>query len=551
MAIDLDALTESLGPGLVRLVVPRPGGPPVGDVTVVEPGEGWFGAPGDLVFGVGIPDAAAASDLIERLAEVGSAGVVLRRDLARSRAVRAAARARRLALVELDAHAALAHVLGLVRGILDRSTMLGLDAPDPGAHNDLFTLADAVAALVDAPVTIEDARSRVLAYSSRQDVTDTARVSTIVGRRVPEALVAHFRARGLFRRLARSDDPFLVPPGPTQTLARLVVPVRAGGEWLGSIWVVAEEMPRETVLRELRQIATVLALQLLRVRAQADMTRRISADRLRTALTEAGSEAAQWLPAGPWRVVALSRPEDSDDVSHDLDVWESIFRRRQWQQPLITDLDGVAWAVVTTDPGRPGTWDWLAEVVRAEASTDASLHALAGSPVTVASALRQSRAEAAELADLHAAGRVAGPAVTFDDVWQEVTLGRAVAAVGVRGGAVGRMGGGVPDSGSPPARVPLLGGPLPALEAHDAAHGTAYLATLAAHLDHPTEPTRAAAALHVHPNTLRYRLGRMAEVRPLGLDDPTTRLVLRLQLAALGHVPDLSTTPLSRESAST
>lgn len=555
MVMALDALVHSLGAGLVRLVVPRPGGPLVGDVTVVEPGEGWFGEPGDLVFGVGIPDAVAAADLIERLAEVGSAGVVLRRDLARSRAVRTAARSCRLALVELDANAALAHVLGLVRGILDRSTVLGLDAPDPGAHNDLFTLADAVAALVDAPVTIEDAQSRVLAYSSRQDVTDTARVSTIVGRRVPESLVAHFRARGLFRRLARSDEPFLVPPGPSQTLARLVVPVRAGGEWLGSIWVVAETMPAEAVLRELRQIATVLALQLLRVRAQADMTRRISADRLRAALTDNGSEAGHWLPPGPWRVVALSRPEDSDDASHDLDVWESIFRRRQWQQPLITDLDGVAWAVVTTGPGRPGTWDWLCEVVSAEASSDPSLHAVAGSAVVLPSRLRQSRDEAIELADLHATdlhgpdlhapdlyarGQVAGPAVRFDDAWREVTLARAARAVSRgHGGAEQKGRGAAAPAASGVARRSerLLGGPLPELEAHDVAHGTAYLATLAAHLDHPTEPTRAAAALHVHPNTLRYRLGRMSEVTALELDDPTTRLVLRLQLVALGHLP--------------
>ncbi|MEO7061548.1 MAG: helix-turn-helix domain-containing protein [Lapillicoccus sp.] len=516
MAIALDALADSLGSGLVRLVVARPDGPVVSDVTVVEPGEGWFGEPGDLVFGVGIPDAPAAVDLIARLAQVGSAGVVLRRDLAGSRTVRAAARSHHLALVELDINAALAHVLGLVRDVLDRGAMLGLDAPDPGAHHDLFTVADAVAALVDAPVTIEDALSRVLAYSSRQDVTDTARVSTIVGRRVPEALVAHFRARGLFRRLARSDDPFLVPPGPTQTLPRLVVPVRAGGEWLGSIWVVAEELPPEPVLRELRQVATVLALQLLRVRAQADLTRRVSADRLRTALTDNDSGASRWLPLGPWRVVALSRPEDSDDVTHDLDVWESVFRRHQWQQPLITDVDGAAWAVVTagpTDQGRPGTWEWLATTTAAQARADPSLHVVAGGAVTDPALLRASRDEAAELAALLARGRISGPVVAFEDAWREVTLGRA-ATTG-----------------------PPLGGPLPALRAHDDARGTAYLPTLAAWLDHPAEPTRAAAALHVHPNTLRYRMGRMAEVTALELDDPTTRLVLRLQLAALGHLP--------------
>ncbi|MDQ2755907.1 MAG: helix-turn-helix domain-containing protein, partial [Actinomycetota bacterium] len=81
------------------------------------------------------------------------------------------------------------------------------------------------------------------------------------------------------------------------------------------------------------------------------------------------------------------------------------------------------------------------------------------------------------------------------------------------------------------------GGPLPGgleeLRRHDEAHGTAYLLTLGAHLDHHSDPARAAAALHVHPNTLRYRLARIAEVVDLQLDDPTTRLALRLHLLPL------------------
>ncbi|MGW1346169.1 hypothetical protein ACWCOV_34305, partial [Kribbella sp. NPDC002412] len=60
-------------------------------------------------------------------------------------------------------------------------------------------------------VTIEDNQSRVLAYSSGQDLTDPTRVSTIVGRRVPPEVIAHFRARGIFRRHPRSSEPFFEP----------------------------------------------------------------------------------------------------------------------------------------------------------------------------------------------------------------------------------------------------------------------------------------------------------------------------------------------------
>jgi DNA-binding PucR family transcriptional regulator len=40
----------------------------------------------------------------------------------------------------------------------------------------------------------------------------------------------------------------------------------------------------------------------------------------------------------------------------------------------------------------------------------------------------------------------------------------------------------------------------------------------------------AAAKLHIHKNTLRYRLRRLTEIAGLDLSDPDTRLGLMLQL---------------------
>ena len=77
-----------------------------------------------------------------------------------------------------------------------------------------------------------------------------------------------------------------------------------------------------------------------------------------------------------------------------------------------------------------------------------------------------------------------------------------------------------------------LAGPVAVLAEHDRRRRTAYLPSLAAWLDHPGEPTAAAKSLGVHVNTLRHRMVRMSEVAPLGLDDPTERLALRLQLRA-------------------
>lgn len=517
-------LAAALGGGMLRVsVVGAAAG--VDDLTLAEPAQGVVGQRGDLVLGVGVGDPEAAADLVGRAAEAGAAAIVLRRGLARRRVVRDSARRRQLTLVELAEHASWAHIVWLLRGVLDRAATEG-EAGGPGGHDDLFALADAAANLADAAVTIEDAHSRVLAYSSRQDVTDPARVSTIVGRRVPEAVLASLRSRGVFRRLARSSEPFFVPADPDGTaLPRLVVPVRAGGEWLGSIWAVVERRPRAEVVRELSQTASVVALHLLRLRAQADLARRVSADRLRAALTGSAAGAESWLPPGPWRVVCLSqsgaatpaREQAGERAARQLDLWESVFRRRSWHQPLLADLDGWAYAVVWggEDAQVPGSWGWLQTVTAGLGEQGEGLTAAAGSSVAEPAGLARSREEATEVAQLIAAGRVGRPVAALEDVWAEASVSRAAEALRAAGG----------------------GGPLEALGAHDDARGTAYLRTLAAWLDHPGEPARAAAELHIHANTLRYRMQRLGEVVRLDLDSPAARLALRLQLASLGFFP--------------
>ena len=376
--------------------------------------------------------------------------------------------------------------------------------PHAPVQDDLFALADAAAALVDAPVTIEDAQSRVLAYSSRQDDTDPARVSTIVGRRVPDEVLATLRAQGVFRRLARSPEPVFVPASGGRK-PRLVIPVRAGGEWLGSIWAVVEARPPAVLVGELVQTSSVVALHLLRLRAQADLSRRVAADRLRGVLSGNTTGADDWLPPSPWRVVSLGGEGDSARL---LDLWESVSRRHAWNQPLLADLDGRVYAVVrdSEDPS-PGTWAWLRSVVGDVRGEGLDLTARAGRTAYAPAELERSRTESQE------ADRVVGadtPLATHEEVWAEVTIARAAAAL--------------PEDAL---------GPLAALQEHDAQHGSDYLRTLAAWLDHPGAPTAAARSIHVHPNTLRYRMSRVADVAGLDLGSPAVRLAVRLQLAAL------------------
>jgi len=78
--------------------------------------------------------------------------------------------------------------------------------------------------------------------------------------------------------------------------------------------------------------------------------------------------------------------------------------------------------------------------------------------------------------------------------------------------------------------------PLTAMVLFDREHGSDLVASAYAYLEHGGDIADAAAALHVHPNTLRNRLRRATDCG-VHLDDPDTRLVLmlHLKLRALGR----------------
>jgi DNA-binding PucR family transcriptional regulator len=73
-------------------------------------------------------------------------------------------------------------------------------------------------------------------------------------------------------------------------------------------------------------------------------------------------------------------------------------------------------------------------------------------------------------------------------------------------------------------------GPVARLLAHDRENDTDFVATLRAWLDHMGDVSAAAEALHVHTNTLRYRVRRLAEIGGMDLTDPEERLSAQLQL---------------------
>ncbi|CAG7579956.1 PucR family transcriptional regulator [Rhodococcus opacus] len=73
---------------------------------------------------------------------------------------------------------------------------------------------------------------------------------------------------------------------------------------------------------------------------------------------------------------------------------------------------------------------------------------------------------------------------------------------------------------------------IDAIRAYDATHHTDFLITLRAYFDSNANVSTAAGRVHVHGNTIRYRITRRTEEFHIDFDDPTTRLWLWLRLVS-------------------
>ena len=386
---------------------------------------------------------------------------------------------------------------------------------------DLFAVANAIASLLDAPITIEDRSSRVLAFSGRQDEADPSRVETILGRQVPERYSRILTERGVFRELHRSDRPVFISPIPDGqdafSMPRVAIAVRAGDEVLGSIWAAVPGPLSEERTEALCESAKLVALHLLRVRAGADVQRRLRADLLSSAL-EGGTGARDALDrlglTGQRLMVLGVAMSGTGDES--IEAGAAVAHERQRLSDAFALhlsavhpgsaaalVGGVTYGLVPL-AGSAGdgeeravriAHDFLDRVgdrmrpVVGVGPVSADLAGLALARACTDRALRVLRQ-----------GRGERRVARLEDIQVEALILELRDLVAARGDR------------------PT--GPLARLIEYDRKHQSNLVETLQAWLDAFGDVTAAADALFLHPNTFRYRLRRVAEVGEINLARP-------------------------------
>lgn len=489
-------------------------------VLIQDPLDEPAGLPGAVVLGVGVYGAGPVASLVERAAGLGAVAVVVRSPVPVDGPVAEAADRTGVTVLGLTPGASWAQVAALLRSLLatdELGTVGGLDATG-GAEplaGDLFALANATAALLDGPVTVEDRGGRVLAFSSRQDEGDDARIATVLDRQVPAENLRALERLGTFRALYRNQEPVYVTG--VSDKPRVAIAVRAGGEILGSIWVVADGPLGEDRTRALQEAAKVAALHLLRHRAGENAERRLRADLLATVL-EGGPRAPQaaarlGLSAQPACVLALrvtGEPSAPDRMAVGHRVAEALALHLAAIHPrtAAASLGDVTYAVLPTRSDEEALRAAEAFLGRMGERVPAviGIGRLAARPAD----LRRSRADADRALRVLGPGRSRRRSARLADVHVASLLEELRERLAAEDD--------IPD------------GPVVRLRAYDARHHTALTRTLAAWLDTFGDVPAAAAAVHVHPNTFRYRLKRLAEVAGIDLDDPEARFEAMLHL---------------------
>ncbi|MGW5738371.1 MULTISPECIES: PucR family transcriptional regulator [Streptomyces] len=526
----LARVLEDFSPALLDLVHGHPElTEEVGGVVIHDPGDPVAYPQRAIVLGVGVYGPREIARLLHEVGEHGAAALVVRGPVERDEALAEASAASKVVLISLTQGASWSQLTELLRTLLTEGDVgdAGVESLGGVPSGDLFALANAVATLLDAPITIEDRRQRILAFSGRQDEADQSRVATILARQVPEGYLRILESRGVFSELYRSDRPVHIAPATVEegetAIPRVAVAVRAGDEFLGSVWAAVDEPLTPDREQAFQDAAKLVALHLLRYRAGADARNRLRADLVSTVL-EGGAGAVDALDRlglvkEPTVVMAMGLAGEKGDHAQlaaerqRLTSALGIHLNAVQPRSALALLGDVAYAVVPVpaDPvaGRERARQIAANFLERAGKRSRVVIGI-GSVATDPSALGRSRTRADRTLRVLMSDLGSRRVASIDEVYIDALLLDLRDLAAVQGDE--------------------LLSPVARLVEYDTRHRSHLVETLRAWLDAFGDVVAASASVFVHPNTFRYRIRRVAEVAEIDLGDPSVRFALMLQL---------------------
>jgi DNA-binding PucR family transcriptional regulator len=490
---------------------------PVGSVALVDADDVRLGlavGPGsaDLFFLLGVSDAEAVRWIGQQAGGVPAAIFVKEPSPA---AVKRAV-ALGIAVVAVEPRARWELLYRLVNHAFEHHGDRGDPLYDSGT--DLFGLAQSIADRTHGMISIEDEASHVLAYSASSDEADELRRLTILGRAGPPEHLEWIGQWGIFDALRSSADVVRVAERPELGLRpRLAVGIHLPARgFTGTIWLQQGSRPLADDVEEILRGGAVLAARIMSRLAAAPSTHAVRVQELLgLAATSAGASEISPISAIARELgitvdgraaligfVGVETPVPADVIA----LSASAFRA----DAQVASTGERVYVLLPKTGGSSSVTSWVRGVVAAlRRELGVSLRAVIATPLAGLAGAAATRAEVDRVFD--SAERhpgAIGQVSSLDEARTTVLLDEIVSQVA-----------GQPRLVDP--RVRQLRDQDPMLAD-----------TLRAYLDGFGDIAAVARLLHVHPNTVRYRVRRIEKLLSTSLDDPDDRLVLALGLRA-------------------
>ncbi len=488
------------------------------DADDVRLGMGRGADSADVFFLLGVPDIEA-----QRWIDNGPApAAVFAKEPSAALVARAVATG--TAVVAVDPRARWERLYRLVDHVLEHH---GDGENDSGT--DLFGLAQSLADRIHGMVSIEDAQSHVLAYSASNDEADELRRLSILGRAGPPEHLTWIGQWGIFDALRAGGDVVRVPERPELGLRpRLAVGIHQPGvdarrapAFTGCIWVQQGSRPLADDAEEMLRGAAVLAARIMSRLTARPSTHVLRAHQL-LGLADSGPVDVDAIARelgvvadGPAAVVGFDaanspssgRPDRLADV---LALSASAFR----SDAQVGSRGSRVYVVFPQTTKRSSLQSWIGGTIGAlRTELDLQLRAVVAAPLAGLSGLAAVRADIDRVLDSVERHPDSFPAVTsLAEARTTVLLDEIVTMVGTDRRLV-----------DPRVRELQTRDPVMAQ-------------TLRVYLDEFGDVATAARQLHVHPNTVRYRIRRIETILTTSLADPDVRLLLSLGLRVLERI---------------
>lgn len=514
--LGLGQLLLALDRTMVTLVeAPRGLDMPVGSVALVDADDVRLGlavGPGsaDLFFLLGVSDAEAVRWIGQQPGRVPAAIFVKEPSAA---AIKRAV-ALGIAVVAVEPQARWELLYKLVNHAFEHHGDRGDPLYDSGT--DLFGLAQSIADRTRGMISIEDADSHMLAYSASSDEADELRRLTILGRAGPPEHLEWIGQWGIFDALRASGDVVRVAERPELGLRpRLAVGIhlpptdaRRRPGFAGTIWLQQGSAPLADDVEEILRGGAVLAARIMSRLAAAPSMHTV---RVQELLGLVGDDADVGAIARELGITADGRAALIGFVGVESSVPADVIALSASAFRADAQIASTGERVYVLLPKTSSSvTSWVRGVVAAlRRELDLTLRAVIASPLAGLAAAATARAEVDRVFDSAARHPGAiGQVSSLDEARTTVLLDEIVSQVA-----------GQPRLVDPRVRQLREQDPMLA-------------ETLQSYLDGFGDIAAVAQRLHVHPNTVRYRVRRIEKLLSTSLDDPDDRLVLALGLRA-------------------